>query len=68
MLETDFDPGDNLLIDTYIYQMKFFNVMKKKYEKKIKIHDFINEQFSKQASNIENEIEESLLKKKVRKS
>jgi hypothetical protein len=68
LLDTDFDPGDNLLIDTYIYQMKFFSVMKNKYEKKKKIHEFINDQFMKQASSIENEIEESLVKKKVKKS
>lgn len=48
LLQLDFEPGDEVVIQTYLRQISFFETIKNKYNNRMKIHDFITAYVSSQ--------------------
>ena len=48
LLQLDVEPGDEVVIQTYLRQITFFEAIKNKYNHRMKIHDFITAYVSSQ--------------------
>jgi len=55
----DFNPGDELIMADYLKQNKFSEAIKKKYQSKTKLHDFVNTYMEKQEKERDAEIEKN---------
>lgn len=51
----DFEPSDEVMIQTYLNQIKFFELIKIKYNRRVKIHDFIEAYINNYDNNLLNQ-------------